>query len=65
MEFSKITFKQQVLLKIIGFVIAAVIFLYTTFATVDYVDAKHLEGIHILTDIRDRVIRIENYIINQ
>lgn len=44
----------------IGVVVATIIvFLYTTFATITYVDAKHDSAISLLVEIRESVKRIE------
>ena len=49
--------------KVLGAGCALTIFLYSTFATMDYVNAKHKEGITVLQDIRNRVMRIENHLL--
>lgn len=41
-----------------------VIFLFSTFATIRYVDTKHQSVFSLLKDIKTRIIRIENHILN-
>lgn len=55
MKFSDLTFRLSTVRWIVGLVIAGAIFLYSTFATIGYVDAKHQTGMDILVDIQSDV----------
>jgi hypothetical protein len=57
--------KYDSLLKLIGLVVASLLFFYSTFATIDYVDAKHQQGMDLLKDIHTRIVRIEDFLLNQ
>lgn len=41
-------------------IVSAMVFFYTTFATVQYVDTKHQGVLEKLQDIKDRLVRIED-----
>ena len=42
----------------------AVVLLFSTFANIKYVDTRHHSILGLLKDIKNRIIRIEDHIIN-
>lgn len=60
MDLSKTQVNLIVAAKIIVTVCASVVFVYSTFATVKYVDEKHIGVMGVLVEIKERVTSIES-----
>jgi len=64
-KFKNMVMESGTVVKLLSLVGALMIFLYTTFATINYVDARHKERVDLLQSIADDVSLVKRCIINQ